>query len=332
MTSPRHPVPRQVAESRRSEWLRMLTHQAGLVSRQQLTSFLISDEAIRSNIRGGRWRAVLPRVFATFTGPLTREAQIAAALLCAGPVAVLSHRTAAEFWGMRPAAEGPVHVTVPYNCSAVSHTPHVVVHRSRAFRHITVDGDPPLTTRTDTAIDLAVEGNTARESQKIITELVTGRRVVAAQVYQRLSERPPRRYQRALEQALDRLATGVESMLEELYAVDVEAAHGLPEAQRQTPVWVDGHRLFEDVTYDNVGVPLTVRLDGLTHLEPEVAYRDRRRDNRAEVAGRSRLVFGWKEVSDDPCGAASEVGAVFHRRGWQGPLRACPRCQLTPRE
>jgi hypothetical protein len=326
MSPSHHPIPRQVQPARRPEWLRTIAAQHGLAELRQLEAFTLTPSAIKANVRAGRWRAVAPRVYATFTGPLPRESRIAAALLYAGPLAVLSHRTAAEAWGMRPPSTGPVHVTVPYNCSAISQLPLVMVHRSRAFRHIAVDGRPPLTNRADTVIDLAVAEPTPREAQRTITEMVTGRRVAAPQLRERLFERPPWRYKQAILEALDRLDTGVDSMLEELYAVEVEAAHGLPEARRQQPVRVDGKRLVEDAVYDHIGIPFTVRLDGRTHLEPEVARRDRRRDNAAELAGRSRLVFGWHELSQDPCNAASEVANVLYRRGWHGPLRRCPKC------
>ncbi|WP_245645469.1 hypothetical protein [Pseudonocardia acaciae] len=293
---------------------------------RQLTAFMFTADAIKANVRAGRWRAIAPRVYATFTGPLPRESRIAAALLYAGPMAVLSHCTAAEEWGMRPPSSGPVHVTVPYNCSAISQPPLVMVHRSRAFRHIAVDGRPPLTNRADTVIDLAVAEPTPRDAQRTITEMVTGRRVAAAQLRERLFERPPWRYKQPILEAVDRLETGVQSMLEERYAVETEAAHGLPEARRQQPVLVDDKTLVEDAVYDHLGIPLTVRLDGRTHLEPDVAYRDRRRDNAAELAGRSRLVFGWRELSESPCQVADEVAHVLHEYGWHGPLRRCPKC------
>ena len=60
-------------------------------------------------------------------------------------------------------------------------------------------------------------------------------------------------------------ATASRSALEEHYAVDVEDAHGLPLGAARS-VAVDGVTLFEDVVYDPVGVALTVRLDGRTHL------------------------------------------------------------------
>jgi hypothetical protein len=78
--------------------------------------------------------------------------------------------------------------------------------------------------------------------------------------------------------------------------------------------------------YDDVGVPLTVRLDGRTHLLDDVAFRDRRRDNAAELAGRSRLTFGWVDLSTDPCGGALEVLTVLRRHGWSGEFVWCERC------
>ena len=143
-------------------------------------------------------------------------------------------------------------------------------------------------------------------------------------------ERPARRHGKALVCAVRLVLDGVQSVLEERYAIEVEVAHGLPGAKRQAPVVVDGQTLFEDAVYDHLGVPLTVRLDGRTHLQPEVAYRDRRRGNAAELAGRSRLVFGWKEVSSNPCLVADEVARVLRHYGWAGPLWVCPHCSSDP--
>jgi hypothetical protein len=120
---------------------------------------------------------------------------------------------------------------------------------------------------------------------------------------------------------------GVLSPLEELYAIVVEQAHGLPAAKRQAPFLVDGVTLWEDAVYDDVGVPLTVRLDGRTHLLSRVAFRDRRRDNAAELVGRSRLTFGWDDLYSDPCGGARDVATVLQRHGWRGQMEPCPRCR-----
>lgn len=228
--------------------------------------------------------------------------------------------------GTRPARGRAVHVTVPYGTSAISQPGLVVVHRSRAFRHIVVASDPPRTSPGDTVIDLAAAEHDVVEARRTLVALLTTGRVGPDHLRQRLLERPPRRHRRVLAAAVDLVRGGVHSALEELYASDVEAAHGLPTGRRQTPVSVDGLTLYEDVTYDDAGADVTIRLDGRTHLADGTAFRDRRRDNAAELAGRARLVYGWKDLSNDPCAAAREVATVLIPRGWPGPQARCPRC------
>ena len=84
------------------------------------------------------------------------------------------------------------------------------------------------------------------------------------------------------------------------------------------PFFVEGAEL---------GDTLTVRLDGRRfHSMQGVAFRDRRRDNASELAGRARLVFGYEEVSTDPCGVAGDVAQVLRREGWEGELTSCALC------
>ena len=315
-----------VGPDRLIAWRSLLQSQHGLATLQQMMEFGLTWNGVAAQLAARRWEHVLPRVYSTVTGPLSAPARLTAALLYGGPTAILSHRTAAELWGLLPVQDGPVHLTVPYTCSAVSQPPSVVVHRSRAHRHIAVIADPPRSAIADTAVDVAVaEPDPVAARRMLVALLATGRVAVGA-VDQRLEERPARRYRRALAEAVRLVRDGVHSALEELYAVEVERAHGLPDGRRQEPVVVDGVRLYEDVVYDHVGAPLTVRLDGRTHLVDGVAFRDRRRDNAAELAGRSRLVYGWRDLSADPCAAAAEVTTVLRRLGWSGARTTCPRC------
>ncbi|MFN2478173.1 MAG: hypothetical protein ABR615_03240 [Pseudonocardiaceae bacterium] len=321
-------LPCTLEPSRAAVWRQLIRDQRGLLDTDQLRSLGIGPGVVAANLEAERWRRVLPRVYATFTGPLSRAARITGALLYGGPQALLSHATAAEEWRMLtldPLA--PVHITVPYSCSAVSQPLHVVVHRSRAFPHLMVATDPARTSRADTVLDLATSEPDARAGMRRFVALATRGRVPVRDLQRRLEERRPRRYGKALGDALRLLADGVQSALEQRYACDVESAHALPTAQRQHPVVVDGRTLWEDVSYDLIGISLTVRLDGRAfHDAPEVAFRDRRRDNAAELAARHRLVYGWDEVTRDPCGVATEVAAVLRRAGWHGPLQHCVGC------
>ena len=54
-----------------------------------------------------------PGVYATFTGIPGRGARLWAAVLSAGPGAVLSYQTAAELHGLADKPTNPIHVTVP---------------------------------------------------------------------------------------------------------------------------------------------------------------------------------------------------------------------------
>ncbi|MGH3935604.1 MAG: hypothetical protein ACRDS1_11625, partial [Pseudonocardiaceae bacterium] len=318
-------LPGTLRPARAADWQQLIRDQHGLLDTDQLRLLDIGPGVVAANVEAQRWRRVLPRVYATFTGPLIREARITGALLYGGPRAVLSHMTAAEEWRMLVSDPlTPVHITVPYGCSAVSQPPLVVVHRSRAFPYLVVAIDPPRTSKADTVLDLATSEPDARAGMRRFVALATRGRVPVRELQRRLAERRPRRYGKALADALRLLAEGVQSALEQRYACDVESAHALPTAQRQQPIVVDSRTLWEDVSYDTIGIPLTVRLDGRAfHDAPEVAFRDRRRDNAAELADRHRLVYGWNEVTGDPCGVAQEVATVLRRSGWHGPLRQC---------
>lgn len=319
--------PARVPRVALDDWRRLLREQHGVISTGQAERYGLTMDAIVANVDARRWRRLLRGVYSTSTGEPTRPARLMAALLYAGDPVVLSHRTAAEEWGIAPIEEpAPVHVTVPYGCAAVS-APGVVVHRSRAFRHIVVATDPPRTSLADTVIDLAAAEPTWRLARRRLVALVTGSRVSPHDVALRLQDRPPRRFRTALADGLRLVVDGVQSALEERYASEVEEQHGIPGARRQTPVVVDGRTLYEDCTYDELGTALTVRLDGRAfHTSSATAFRDRRRDNAAELAGRSRLVYGWRDVAGDPCAVAAEVVTVLRRLGWPGGLNQCEAC------
>ncbi|KZB81955.1 hypothetical protein [Amycolatopsis regifaucium] len=314
----------------RPSWPILLAEQRGIVNTSQLRAYGHSTADIEANLEAGRWQRVLPRVYATFTGELSRSAKIHAALRYGGGHAILSHRTAAEEWGLLPIIEGPVEITVPYTFSAVSCPPLVIVHRSRALPHIAVGTTPRRSRLTDTIVDLATSQRTPKMATNTVVDLVSRSKVSLAAMEKCVFLRPPYRYRPAIRYGLALLAGGLMSALEVEYKEAVEDEHGLPQGSRQTPFEVKGKILWEDVTYDPHGAAVTVRLDGrATHAMADVAFRDRKRDNAAELAGRARLVYGWNDVRTAPCEVAAEVRAVLVREGWDpagGRAATCPRC------
>ncbi|WP_410622053.1 hypothetical protein [Amycolatopsis sp. cmx-8-4] len=315
--------------SARPSWPVVLDRQHDIISHGQLRSYGHTKADLAANVEAGRWQRVLPGVYATFTGPLPRPARLAAALLYGGRHAVLSHHSAAEEWGLVPITDRPVEITVPYTSSAISQLPLVAVHRSRALRHTTLATTPPRTRGPDTIVDLAVSQETARDATLLVVDLVSRSSMSLEAVENCVSQRPPFRYRAAIRRGLGLVRNGLMSALEVEYLELVEDQHGLPRGDRQTPFAVDGKTLWEDVTYDSHGAAVTVRLDGrATHATAGVAFRDRRRDNAAELAGRARLVYGWQDVHSSPCEVAAEVRAILLREGWNPDGSRAPSCQV----
>lgn len=87
--------------------------QGGVVSRQQALRTGMTPGAIVAKLKYGRWQPLHRGVYATFTGPLSREARLWAAVLYAGKGARLSHQTAAELHRLTGMPAPLIHLTVP---------------------------------------------------------------------------------------------------------------------------------------------------------------------------------------------------------------------------
>jgi Transcriptional regulator, AbiEi antitoxin len=88
--------------------------QDGLLSRPQVLAAGLTRDAIAARLGSGRWQRMYPGVYAVFTGDPPRRAELWAAVLRAGPGAMLSYQSAAEVEGMDQATRqarwpGPCH-------------------------------------------------------------------------------------------------------------------------------------------------------------------------------------------------------------------------------
>ncbi len=327
-------------------WQRLLDVQHGIITTKQMYEHGVNKDSIDHCVENGQWLRVFRGVISVTNGPLTREMQLSAALLYAGRGALLSHTTAAEEWGWQRVGSGPVHVTIPYGCSATSRPPTtrhakrnftsesneqihpgVIVHRSRAMEHIGIETDPARTSLADTVLDLVVAESTSRQATITLVSAMSSGSVNVAAMTRKVEARRPMRYLKPILHTLTLMRGGVHSALEHRYVLDVEQAHGLPAAKRQVPVFVDGRQLFEDLRYDTAD--LIVRLDGQAfHSAKQRRFRDRRRDNAAELSNLPRLMYGWHEVTEDACGVYREVREVMVREGWIDSSYPCERCAL----
>jgi hypothetical protein len=315
-------------DERSMRWRSQLKAQSKVVSRQQARDAGWPEGTIDERLRSGIWQRLNRRAYATFTGELSREARLWAAVLWAGPGAALSHETAAEIHGLIDKPCSQIHVSVPAERYPGRRRKirGVVVHRSR---RLVPEWQPPWqlprTTVDDTVLDLVAKARTFDDAYGWISKAVGRRLTSPGSLSKALAQRSRIRWRTWITAALDDAAEGVHSPLERNYVHGVERAHGLPTARRQAKRRHGSGTRYLDNAYEKYS--LCVELDGLAAHPAEGRWRDTRRDNANLVQGTETLRYGWPDATENCCQTAAEIAAVLRRRGWTGTLRACsPSC------
>jgi hypothetical protein len=302
------------------EWAR---DQAGVVSREQAIKSGMGIGTIRARVKFGRWSQMHRGIYATFTGPVGRDAQLWAVLLYAGAGALLSHQTAAEILGLTDRRSSHIHVTIPANRRVIP-PKGVIIHVSssavRGWRF--ARGIPPHTFAEQTILDLV---DAATELDDVVAWVTAGFRRNAtseARLKAAIAGRKKLRWRGRLDEIISMAAGGTHSPLEYRYDRDVERAHGLTQALKQVPFTKpNGTRGFRDRYYDKFG--LVVELDGKQYHDGDRRDQDRRRDNHATMTAGATLRYGWDDVMRTPCETAAQVYAALRGRGYAGTLKPC---------
>jgi hypothetical protein len=302
---------------------RLLRQQDGVLTRAQAIEAGLTAAAVKARLDSGRWQRLRLGVYAAFTGPVPRRSRLWAALLAAGPGAVLSHESAAELGGLLDHPAPAIHVTVP-EPRRVGRLPGVVLHRSvRVAQTCHSALVPPRTRIEDTIVDLTQTAPSLREAYAWLARGVNAGLTTAAHLLAAIAARPKLRWRRLLREALGDVALGCRSLLELSYLRDVERAHGLPAGHRQSPARHGPGRIYVDVRYRRFGV--RVELDGRAAHPADQRFRDMDRDNAAVEAGDRPLRYGTPDVTERPCAIARQVTTVLRSGGWTGEPRRCQR-------
>lgn len=308
-----------------SPFRELLAVQGNAIARRQSTSSGIDPRPMCRRVSSGRWQRLQRGVYATFSGEPTRETVLWAALLRAGPDAVLSHLTAAERHGLIDEPSSLITITVPASKRpARVAIPGVLVHRSNAIlrtRHPTVL--PPCTRVEDTVLDLIEVARTFDDAYAWICRAIGRRRTTADRIRLAMDARKKMRWRREIAIALGDAEGGALSVLEHRYVHRVERPHGLPVARRQARIRHRTGNRYLDNLYEEYGV--CVELDGTAAHPADEQWRDKRRDNAITVSGIVTLRFGLLDLGDRRCETATAVATLLRKRGWPGTVRACPR-------
>ncbi len=230
--------------------------QGGVVSREQLRELGIARGAIGKRLRGGRLHPIHRGVYAVGHRVVSREGRWRAAVLAAGPGAVLSHASAAAAWDLRGAG-ARIHVSVGPGGRAKR--AGLVLHRRRlTAADVTTLHGLLVTTVARTIADLARQGLAGRPLEALIAK-AEHRRLVDFGELQRLAPGTS-----SLQAVLARYtpAAPTRSELEERF-IELCDAHGIPRPrtnQRVEGLEVDFHWPDRD---------LVVEVDGFAfHRSP----------------------------------------------------------------
>jgi very-short-patch-repair endonuclease len=285
----------------------------------------MTPRAMRTRMSSGRWQRLQWGVYAAFSGEPTRETVLWAALLRAGPGAVLSHQTAAERHGLIDEPSSVIAVTVPLaRRPARVKLPGVIIHRSDAILRTEHPAMlPPCTRVEDTVLDLTQIAPTFDDAYGWICRAIGRRRTTADRIRQAMSDRKKMRWRRELAAALGDAEDGALSLLEYRYIHRVERPHGLPAARRQARIRQRTGNKYLDNLYEEFGV--CAEVDGTAAHPADEQWRDKRRDNANAARGIVTLRFGVVDLGDHRCETAANVAAVLRLRGWAAVPRPCSR-------
>jgi hypothetical protein len=304
----------------------LLAIQSKVIACRQGAGAGIAPRAMRSRTGSGRWQRLQWGVYAVHSGEPARETMLWAALLRAGPGAVLSHQTAAERHGLIDEPSSLIVITVPTarHPAQLKKITGLVIHRSDAILRTAHPAMlPPCTRIEDTVLDLIQIAPNFDDAYAWICRAIGRRLTTADRIRHAMEVRKKMRWRRELTLALADAGEGALSLLEYRYVHRVERPHGLPAARRQARIRQRTGNRYLDNLYEGYGV--CSELDGTAAHPADEQWRDKRRDNANAAKGIVTLRFGLGDLGDRRCDTAATVAAVLRLRGWPGVPHPCSR-------
>jgi hypothetical protein len=281
--------------------------QHGIVSLEQLLSLGLSRSAIGERARRGGLVRLHRGVFAVGHAAIRPEGHWLAAVLACGEGALLTHRSAAALWDLRPTSRARIDVTVPRRGTRAHDGIDVHTSTTLAPADATRVRDIPCTSVARTLLDLAgVVGGRSLARAFDRAEIL---RLLDLRALEEVICRNPGRHGlrplRALLATLDPQRKFARSDLEELFLA-LCARSGLPQPIVNGLVAVEGGHLEVDLLW--LAHQLVAETDGFeTHRSRLAFERDRRRDQLLLREGYRTVRFTWRQLNADPEWVAATV-------------------------
>lgn len=268
---------------------RVANRQWGLVSWAQLIRLGLDRRTISHQVRDGYLHRVHPRVYAVGHRAPSVESGLAAALLYAGPGAMLSHATAIWWLGLSDRRPPAIDVSTPRRCRSIA---GLKVHGRRVCERVWRRG-LTITTVEQSLLDFAAVATVDRVRHALATadylKLLDLDALRAVAGSGRAGSAKLRQARTRHEPKLAR----TRSPLERLFLPLCERA-GIP--LPDINVYVEGI-LVDAVWWDQ---RLIVELDGRdNHSSWAQIQRDRSNELRLRTAGFDVVRYGWIQVEDE---------------------------------
>jgi very-short-patch-repair endonuclease len=286
--------------------------QHGAVSRRQLLELGMTRNAIGGKVSRGGLLVLHRGVYAVGHRKLTQEGRWIAAVLACGEGAVLSHRSAAQLWGLVSRSGSIPEVT---RRSSFRRRPGIRAHQELlpADEIETVDGIP-VTSVSRTLLDLAAIFSRSQLEQAM-NEAEVRQLTSRLSLPGLLDRHPGRRGAQKLHRLLAESAEtcGVtRSELERRFAALIEA-HGLPRPRRNAQIAVRGRFYEVDCLWPEQRV--VVELDGrAVHGTNRAFQGDRRRDRILVVEGWRSSRITWLQLRDEPEAIVADLRLLLAER------------------
>lgn len=232
-----------------------------------------------------------------------------AAVLSAGPEAVLSHSSAAALWGIGTPHFAGIDVTVMRALRARS---SLRFHRTcLADDEHTIEANIPVTTVSRTLFDLAGVLS-FRRLERSLNQAEVLRFSDGVSLAELVRRYPGRRGVAVLRQVLATSLgdTLTRSELEDRFLALVER-FGLPRPEINAALWLGNRWIEADCLWRASQV--VAELDGhASHGTRSAFERDRARDRRAQAAGWRVIRVTWRQLRDEPEAIVRDLRALLN--------------------
>jgi hypothetical protein len=243
-----------------------------------------------------------------------------AAVLAAGPRAVLSHRSAAALWNIRPSSSSRVDITIPSSRRA---RPGLTFHVTKLQAdEVASLAAIPVTSVSRTLLDLAAVLD-RRGIERAIEQVEIQRATDALSLPALLARHPRRPGAAAVRTILAESEAGTtitKSQLEERFLAFI-AARGLPRPEMNAPIAVRNGFVEVDCVWRRARV--VAELDGrAVHGTATAFERDRARDRALNAAGWPVLRITSRQLNDEADELQEDIAQLLQSRA---PARDFPR-------